>query len=95
MPNAYLEITLKVDEKDRASAAAVYMKYKQPFLDQIKGAKTKKLLVRDQDVQVIHGFLTAEDANAYLTSHLFANDVVEGLKPYLKDQPDVRVYTVV
>lgn len=28
---AYLEITLKVNENDRAAAAAVYTKYRQPF----------------------------------------------------------------
>ena len=32
---AYLEITLKVNENDRAAAAAVYTKYRQPFLDTI------------------------------------------------------------
>ena len=30
--SAYLEITLKIDVKDRPTAAAVYTKYKQPFL---------------------------------------------------------------
>ena len=94
MPNAYLEITLKVENADRASAAGVYSKYKQPFLDQVKGAKSKQLLVRDEDVQVIHGFDSTEDANAYLTCELFVQDVVEGLKPYLKANPDVRVYSV-
>src|SRR4051794_3792442 len=29
---AYLEITLKIDAAERASAAAIYAKYKQPFL---------------------------------------------------------------
>ncbi|MBO3697726.1 hypothetical protein [Roseivirga sp. E12] len=94
MPNAYLEITLKVENADRASASSVYSKYKQPFLDNITGAKSKKLLVRDEDVQVIHGFDNAENANAYLSSDLFVKDVVEGLKPYLKVNPDVRVYSV-
>lgn len=43
---AYLEITLKVNENDRAAAAAVYTKYRQPFLDTISGAVSKQLLVR-------------------------------------------------
>lgn len=94
MPNAYLEITLKIDSIDRGSAAAVYTKYKQPFLDQINGAKSKELLIREEDVQVIHGFINIKDAQSYLESELFVNDVVEGLKPFVKDDPDVRVYTV-
>ncbi len=94
MPNAYLEITLKVENVDRASASGVYSKYKQPFLNKIKGAKSKQLLVRVEDVQVIHGFDNTENANAYLSSDLFIKDVVEGLKPYLKATPDVRVYSV-
>ena len=56
---AYLEITLKVAAKDRPSAAAVYTKYKLPFLKTIAGAQSKMLLLRDEDgedVQVLHGF---------------------------------------
>jgi len=94
MPNAYLEITLIVEPKNRAFASAVYAKYKQAFLDQIKGAKSKKLLVRNEDVQVIHGFDTAENADTYLSSDLFVKDIVEGLKPYLKTDPEVRIYSV-
>ena len=53
---AYLEITLQIDPKDRAAAADVYNKYKQPFLADVPGAQSKDLLVRDEDVQVLHGF---------------------------------------
>lgn len=95
MPNAYLEITLKIDNANRNAAAAVYTKYKHPFLDQINGAKSKKLFIRDEDVQVIHGFDNASNAQAYLTSDLFVKDVVEGLKPYLQDHPDIRIYSVI
>ncbi|MGF7073043.1 hypothetical protein [Mucilaginibacter sp. 3215] len=94
MSKAYLAITLKIDEADRANAAGVYTKFKAPFLDTIKGATSKELLIRDQDVQVLHGFNSAEDAGAYLSSELFNNDVVVGLKPFLKDNPDVRIYSV-
>ena len=31
--SAYLQITLKIKKENRADAAAVYGKYKQPFLD--------------------------------------------------------------
>ena len=89
---AYLEITLNVAIADRPAAAAVYTKYKQPFLTTVKGAVSKQLLVRDEDVQVLHGFDNAADAQAYLTSELFENDVVKNLKPLLKSAPEVRIY---
>ncbi|WP_312191709.1 hypothetical protein [Sphingobacterium sp.] len=94
MAKSYLEITLKVDNADRANAAGVYNQYKAPFLENIKGATSKELLIRDEDVQVLHGFESAEDAQNYLSTDLFNNDVVTALKPYLKDNPDVRIYTV-
>jgi hypothetical protein len=95
MEKSYLQISLKIDNSDRANAAGVYNKYKSPFLKDIKGATSKELLIRDEDVQVLHGFESAEDAKAYLSSDLFNNDVVIALKPYLKDNPDVRIYTVI
>lgn len=91
---AYLEITLKVNEADRAAAAGVYLKYKQPFLKQVTGAVSKELLIRTDDVQVLHGFKTQADAEAYLKTDLFNNDVVTALKPYLQASPEVRIYTV-
>ncbi|MFD0371158.1 hypothetical protein [Streptomyces sp. NPDC127114] len=89
---AYLEITLQVDPVNRVAAAGVYEKYKQPFLDTVPGARSKELLVRDEDVQVLHGFETVADAKAYLASDLFTRDVVGGLSPLLKAAPDVRLY---
>jgi len=92
---AYLEITLVINEADRGSAAKVYEKYKGPFLKSVPGAKSKELLVRTEDVQVLHGFGTTHEAQAYLKSPLFNNDVVSALKPYLKKDPDVRIYQIV
>ena len=89
---AYLEITLKVDNADRPSAAGVYQQHKQPFVDTLRGATSKQLLVRDEDVQVLHGFATAADARAYLSSELFTHDVVGGLSPLLKAEPEIRIY---
>jgi hypothetical protein len=94
MAKAYLEISLKIDNADRSSAAGGYNQYKSPFLESIKGATSKELLIRNEDVQVLHGFNSAEDAQAYLSSELFNKDVVVALKPFLKDNPDVRIYTV-
>ena len=91
---AYLEITLKVDPQDRAAAGTIYSKFKKPFLTKIPGAKSKELLIRDDDVQVLHGFATRKQAEAYLSSDLFTQDVVVGLKPLLKANPEVRIYSV-
>ena len=90
---AYLEITLTIDDKNRAEAAAVYHKYKAPFLESIKGARSKDLLIRDEDVQVLHGFDSAEDAANYLSTEMFTKDIVEALSPLLSKEPEVRIYT--
>lgn len=93
--SAFLEITLKIDAKDRPAAASVYTQYKPPFLASVAGANSKQLLVRDDDVQVLHGFKTVQDAEAYLKSELFNQDVVAALKPLLKAAPEVRIYSAV
>jgi hypothetical protein len=95
MTKAYLEITLNIAAENRGTAAAIYLKYKQPFLEIIKGASSKELLVRDEDVQVLHGFDSKEDANDYLKSDLFNNDVVKELLPCLAGSPEFRIYSVV
>ncbi len=92
--SAYLEITLKIAEAGRTNAAAVYSKYKQSFLDNIAGANSKELLVRNEDVQVLHGFDSVESAQSYLSSDLFNHDVVEALKPYLQADPEIRIYQI-
>jgi hypothetical protein len=90
----YLQITLKIAQRNRGAALGVYQKYKAPFLNSITGAKSKELLARDEDVQVLHGFDNSQNANAYLASELFTADVVGGLKPLLDTAPDVRIYEV-
>jgi len=92
MTKAYLEITVKVSGADRAKAGAVYSKYKQPFLTTIPGAESKDLLLRDEDVQVLHSFDSRASAESYLKSKLFGNDVVSELKPYLMAAPEIRIY---
>lgn len=88
----YLQINLNVAAKDRPTAAAIYSQFKVPFLAQARGAKSKELLIRDEDVQVMHGFDSIENAKTYLASALFNQDVVTALKPLLQSAPDVRVY---
>ncbi|MEM5275222.1 hypothetical protein VSR17_09295 [Cupriavidus taiwanensis] len=90
----YLQISLKIADANRAAAAGIYQKYKEPFLSTVAGAKSKDLLVRKEDVQVLHGFDSQENADAYLQSELFTADVVAGLKPLLDAAPEVRIYEV-
>lgn len=91
---AYLEITMVINNINRTAAANIYADYRQPFLTQIKGAVSKELLIRDEDVQVLHGFDNAENAKAYLDSELFKNDVFVSLKPLWSADPDVKIYSV-
>ena len=95
MAGAYLQITLKIEGQNRATAAQVYHKYREPFLNTIAGAVSKELLVRQEDVQVLHGFDTAGHAEDYLKSPLFQNDVVAALKPCLAADPEIRIYSCV
>lgn len=94
MTKAYLEITMFVSNTNRSAAAGVYNKYKKPFLDEIKGATSKELLIRDEDVQVLHGFTSADEANAYLKTDLFNNDVVKELSPLFDKAPEIKIYSV-
>ncbi|WP_175782713.1 hypothetical protein [Burkholderia anthina] len=90
----YLQITLQIAAANRAAAARVYHAYTAPFLNTIAGAQSKELLVRDEDVQVLHGFDSEASALGYLSSDLFETDVAGALKPLLDAAPDVRVYQV-
>lgn len=94
MTKAYLEITLKIENQDRSAAAEVYTQYKAPFLETIQGAISKELLIHQEDVQVLHGFNSLQSAQEYLLSDLFNQDVVEALKPFLKSEPNVKIYEV-
>lgn len=91
---AYLEITMKISNANRGAAGKIYADYRTPFLNNIPGALTKNLLIRDEDVQVLHGFDSVEHAKAYLDSELFKNDVFVGLKPLWDANPDVKIYSV-
>lgn len=91
---AYLNIIMKIDEENRQAAAKVYNTYRQPFLDDIEGALTKELLIRDEDIEVAHGFDSMEHAQAYLESDLFKTKVAPGLKPTWAADPDIRFYSV-
>ncbi len=89
---AYLQVTIKVSDKNREAAAAVYTKYYEPFLNEISGAQTKSLLVRDEDIQVMNGFSSKEAAESYLTSEMFSTDIVGELGPLWDADPEIRIY---
>jgi quinol monooxygenase YgiN len=88
----YMQITMKIAPGNRTAAAGVYQRYKAAFLETVAGATSKELLVRDDDVQVLHGFDSAAHASAYLKSRLFASDVVHALEPLLEAPPEIRIY---
>jgi len=79
---------------EHTASAAIYSQYKEPFLTKIAGAKSKELLVRNEDVQVLHGFDSIEHTQAYLESELFKQDVVGALAPLLGGLPEIRIYPV-
>ncbi|MGV9453118.1 hypothetical protein [Streptomyces sp. NPDC003635] len=89
---AYLDITLPEVPADRAAVTCVYAKYRRPFLDTVPGAVSKKLLVRDEDVQVLHGFESTADAKAHMESGRFTHDVVDGLSPLPETGREIRLY---
>jgi hypothetical protein len=89
---AYLEITLHVENANRGAAAGIYNQYRGPFLDTVPGAVDKQLLIRDEDVQVLHQFDSVGEANAYLASNMFTSDIVGALSPLVTRDPEVRVY---
>ena len=88
----YLQVTLEVANENRDAAGEVHKKYKDPFLTTVPGAQSKVLLVRKEDVQVLHGFSSMEAAESYLKSDLFNQDVVSALTPLLDGAPEIRIY---
>lgn len=91
---AYLKITMVISDESRSAAAKVYNDYRQPFLDTIPGAMTKQLLIRNEDLQVLHGFDSVEHAQAYLSRNMFKEDVFVGLSPLWTADHDVRIYSL-
>lgn len=88
----YLQINLHIDQPNRSQAVAVYQRHREPFLKTVPGARTKSLLVRDDDIQVLNTFDSLRNAQSYLVSSLFQTDVVANLQPLLTAAPDVRIY---
>lgn len=91
---AYLQITLDIPDESHPAVAKVYNDYHKPFLDTIEGSVSKNLLIRTEDVQVLHGFDSVEHAQNYLQSDMFKNDVLVGLQPLWKQDSDIRIYSL-
>lgn len=94
MVKAYLDISLTIEGLDRAGITAVYNLYKEPFLATAKGALCNELWVHIEDVRILHGFSSLEDAQGYLVSKLFNTDFITSLKPYMIGNPNVKIYQV-
>jgi hypothetical protein len=92
MKKAILQITLDVPAANRAMAGEIYARYKAPFLSGVGGAESKELLLRDDDVQVLHTFDSRASVEAYLGSGLFGQDIVSELRPLLQADPEIRIY---
>lgn len=90
----FLQITMTIALQNRPNAAEIFQKFKTPFLTTIQGAESKQLLIREEDVQVLHGFDSLANAQNYLNSDLFTQDVVVALKPLFESVPDIHIYQV-
>jgi hypothetical protein len=91
---AHLLITVKISESRREEMIdQVYEPNRTRFLERISGAISKNLLLRREDIAVLHGFDTVESAEAYLQSDLY-NQVVQLLAEYQEENPTVALYSV-
>ncbi len=95
MTKAYLEITLKIADADRVHAVDIYNWYKTPFLQAIEGSLTMELLHHVEDIQFLHGFDSYKNAQEYLLSELFNEEVVIALEPIIRNNLNMKIYSVV
>ncbi|MGJ1290427.1 hypothetical protein I6I97_21535 [Sphingobacterium multivorum] len=94
MTTAYLQIVLKMNSSNRGELTSTYHKFKDLFREQIKGAKTQELLFSDEDIQLLYGFDTYEDAEAFLSTELYNNIILVALKPLISNNPEIKIYHV-
>lgn len=91
MTKALFEITVTIAPEQRVAVGRVCEVSRALFLDHF-GAQSKTLLVRPEDVQVLQGFYARANADCYLQRSLFQQDLVTALKPYLRADPEIRIY---
>ncbi|WP_433900269.1 hypothetical protein [Sphingobacterium puteale] len=94
MAKAYLQVTLKINNSDKGAVSGIYEKFRDSFIDQIKGATSIELLIGDGYIQLLHVFDTAEDAQAFLSTELYNNNILFALKSLMVDTPRVSIYSV-
>ncbi|WP_104381543.1 hypothetical protein [Sphingobacterium sp. HMA12] len=94
MAKAYLQITLKINNSDKGAVSGIYDKFRDSFLDQVKGATSIELLIGNGYIQLLHVFDTAEDAQAFLSTELYNNEILLALKSLMVDTPMISVYSV-
>lgn len=93
MEKAYLSVNMKIDSGKLPEVTRVYTSYWEQFLKTIHGARTKDLVIRNEDVQILHSFNSVEDAVGFLSSEMFQKAVFIDLQPYWNDELNVRIYT--
>ena len=86
---AYLQITMQISEANRPAAVKVY-RLSPAVLDTIEAALTKDLLVRDEDVQVLHGFDSVERAKGLPGKRPVQRRRRNRLGPYVGRRPQHR-----
>ncbi|WP_342759329.1 hypothetical protein [Kineothrix sedimenti] len=52
------------------------------------------LLIREEDVQVLHDFDSMKNTLTYLSSSMLQDNVFLRLKPLWNGEPDVKIYNV-
>ena len=91
---AYLQITLQISQPRREEAITkVYLPNRQRFLERVEGAVSMDMLVREEDIQVLVGFDTPENARAYLASSA-GKEITSQLAGYAKKEPVTAIYDV-
>lgn len=91
----YLPITLNVSCHKRKDVVAKYFLYRDTILQTVNGMKSIELLEREVDFQVLHCFDFQDNANAYLESDFFINDLMRAFEPLLDSAYSVDLYKVV
>jgi hypothetical protein len=87
-------ITLAVDKFRRVEAAAVYDRFRKPFLTALRGRLQGAPGARGGRPGPARQLL-GRAGHAYLDGDLFTKDVVGGLSPLLSAEPEIRTYETV
>ncbi len=91
---AYLQMTLQIPQTKREEAITkVYLPNRQRFLERVAGAVSMDMLVREEDLQILVGFDTLENARAYLASSA-GKEITSQLAGYARKEPVTAFYDV-